>query len=235
MSIWILADILVLVVIGIFGYFSMKRGFLQSSYNGISSFVAILLVFSLHAPFQGYLENSFVGDTVKDKIRTKIETSLYKDPNINKQSPDASDTEKIVDGLDLPDFLTSLVESSINNQKNNYNTFKYSLTESITEIIFPVVMQILSILFLYFGIRLLLWIGLMVLKLFAEIPVFGTLDRALGVVVGGVNALLSIYIVSFLISLLIPSKTLIDVELGINSTLLYKHFYFNNLITNLFF
>lgn len=232
---WFLADILVLIIIGVFGYFSMKKGFLQSSYNGISSFIAILLVFSLHTPFQGYLENSFVGDTVKDKIRTNVETSLYKDPDINKQNPDVNDTQKVVDGLDLPDFLTSLVESSIENQKNNYNTFKDNLTESITDIIFPVVMQILSIIFLYFGIRLLLWIGLIVLKLFAEIPLFGTLDRALGVVVGGVNALLTIYIVSFLISLLIPSKALIDVELGINSTLLYKYFYFNNLITNLFF
>lgn len=235
MSIWLAADLGLLLLTGILGYFSMKRGFLKSFYNGISSFAALILVFSFHAPFQAYLEQSAVGDTVKDKIRINVETSLYANPKINSNNPDDSAAQEVIESLKLPDFITSWLTDTLKNKQESYNDFKYSLTESVTDIIFPLAMQILSIVFLYLIIRICLWIFFCVLKLIIEIPVFGTIDRLLGAVIGGVNALLIIYIISALIMLLTPVKSVPDVESGINSTFIFKYFYYNNLLTNLFF
>ena len=235
MSIWIVADLLLLLLIGGLGYLSMKRGFIKSSYNGLSSFVALVLVFSFHAPFQGYLEHSSVGDTVKEKIRMNVEQSLYSNSDIEATETDDGAAQRVIEDLKLPDFITVWLTDMVKNQKESYSNFKSNLTESVTDIIFPLVMQILSVIFLYLIIRICLWIFFCILKLIVEIPLFGTIDRLLGAVIGGVNALLIIYIVSALVILLTPVEAVPSVEAGINSTFIFKFFYYNNLLTNLFF
>ena len=234
MSVWILADILIISVIAFLGYMSMKRGFLKSSYGGIASFAALLLVFSFHTPFQNYLENSFIGDTVKEKIKLSVETSLYANPDIDTTSPDKGTAEQVIESLNMPDFMTDWLYDSLNNQQDNYNGLKENLIDGVTGLIYPIVMQILSVFLLYLIIRIILWGIFLALRLIVEFPVFGAIDKILGIVVGAVNALLIIYVASALIMLLIPVNSP-GIESDINSTFIFKYFYYNNLLTNLFF
>lgn len=231
---WIAADFILLLLIGLIGYLSMKKGFLKSSYNGISGFAALILVFSFHTPFQAYLENSYIGDTVKEKIRISVSNAVLE--NSTKDTDESDDeTTNIINSLMLPDFISSIISDTVKNQKDTYTTFKTNLTDGITELIFPVVMQILSAIFLYIIIKAGLWILFCILKLIIGIPLFGKADRFLGATAGGINAILIIYIVAALIMLLIPADSAQEIESGINSTFLFKYFYYNNLITNLFF
>ena len=211
---------------------SMKRGFLKSSYGGLANFAALLLVFSFHTPFGHYLENSFVGDTVREKIRISVETSLYANPDIDTSSPDSQTAEQVIESLDMPDFMTDWLFGSLGDE--DYGSLRENLIDGVTDLIYPIVMQILSVLLLYLIIRVSLWAIFLVLKLIVEFPVFGAIDKLLGIVVGAVNALLIIYVASALIMLLIPVNSP-GIEAGINSTFIFKYFYYNNLLTNLFF
>lgn len=231
---WFAADLALLLLIAVLGYFSMKKGFLKSSYGGISGFAALILVFSFHAPFQAYLENSYIGETVRDKIRLSVSNAVSENPETDMQDDDDSTTH-IIDSLMLPEFMSSWISDTLKNQKNSFADFKTDLTDGITDIIFPIVMQTLSALFLYLIVRIGLWILFCILKLVIEIPLFGKADRLLGALTGGINALLIIYIAAALVMLLVPSNSTQNVEAGINSTFLFKYFYYNNLITNLFF
>lgn len=235
MSIWLIADLAVLGLIGALGYFSMKRGFLKSSYNSISTFAALILVFSFHTPFQGFLEQSAVGDTVREKIRTSIETSLYANPDIDTNNADSQTAIEVVESLRLPQFLTDWLTDMVKNQSEGYHQLKSNLVDSITDLAFPAVMQVLSVILLYLIIKILIWIFFWILKFVTEIPLISSVDRLLGAMIGGVNALLIIYIVSGLLMLLVPVGSTAGMERGINSTMIYKYFYYNNLLINLFF
>lgn len=234
MMMWIFADILLIALVAFMGSRAMKKGFLKSSYAGVSSLVTIVLVFALHTPFQGYVENSFIGDTVKEEVRLAVENSLNEN-GISQRNATDDAAEKAVDGLKLPEFMEGLVKNTIESQKQNYNSIKEDLTEGLTNAIFPVVMQILSVLLLYLLIRIGIWLIFTALKLIFEIPVLGTADKILGAAIGGVNALLIIYAVSALLMLFTPTASAEAVEAGINSTYLYKYFYYNNIIVTLLF
>ncbi len=231
---WLIADLGLILLIAVFGRLSMKKGFLKSSYSGVSGFVALVLVFNLHAPFQVYLEHSYVGDTVREKIRMNVAKSISESEE--KDSADSDDeTQEIIEGLMLPKFMTSWISDTIQTQKESYSSLKADLTDGITDMVFPMVMQILSALFLYLIIRIGLWIFFCILKLFAELPLLGALDRALGAAIGGINAVLIIYIAAALLMLLTPAEQAPSLEAGINSTFIFKYFYYNNLLTNIFF
>ncbi len=234
MKLWILADIALLALVALLGNKSFKKGFLKSSYAGISSFAALILVFTLHIPFQGYVENSVIGDTVREKIRISVENSVYAGGNVKAEN-DADTAKEAIDGLKLPEFMTGWIKNAIDTQKQNVDLFKDNLIGSLTDMIFPFVMQILSVLLLYLVIRIGMWLIFSAFRLIFEIPILGMADKLLGAVVGGVNALLIIYIASALLMLLTPVNSMEALEKGINSTYLYKYFYYNNIITNLFF
>jgi len=137
MFIWLLADIAILVLVGIMGHKSMKKGFLKSSYKGVSSFVAIILVFSFHVPFQGYLEHSFVGDNVRAKIYTNVQKSVEKEARKGEY-----EAESAIEGMDMPEFLKNWVGTAIKTQQDGYEDFKENLTELITNALFPIIMPL---------------------------------------------------------------------------------------------
>lgn len=234
MSVWILADVLLLALIAFLGYRSMKTGFLKSSYAGIASFAALILVFGFHTPFQGYVENSVIGDTVRDKIRLSVENSLLTNTDISTSDTGAEAAKEAVSGLKLPGFMSEWVTNAIETQKQSFDNVRDNLIDSITQMIYPYVMQLLSIILLYIVIRISMWIVFVVLKIIFEIPILGTADKLLGAAIGGVNALLIIYVVSALLMLLTPVSSMGALEQGINSTFIYKYFYYNNLITTIF-
>lgn len=225
MTIWVLADIAVLAFVAFMCTHSMKRGFLKSSYSGVASLLTIALVFCLHTSFEGYIENSVIGDTVRDKIRISVQASLYAGNAENAES-----TAEAAEKIKLPGFLEDLVADAVNAQKQNVGEIKENVTESITEIIFPFVMKILSVALLYILIRLTLKLIFIALKLIFEIPILGMADKLLGAALGGINALLIIYFFSALLMLLTPVDLTNTLESGINSGFLYKYFYYNNII-----
>lgn len=235
MSIWLFADLILLALVAVLGYLSMKKGFLKSSFGGVSRFIALILVFSLHASFAAYLSHSVIGDTVRSKILTNIEASLLANPDINSAESENDAAEKAVDGMKLSGFLSEWIKNAVKAQKDNYENFRQNLAESITDIIFPFAMQIISVLLLYALIRLCLWGSFFALKMVTEIPMFGMADRLLGALTGGFNALLIIYIIASLIMLFTPPDSVNSVEMGINSTYIFKYFYNNNMINLLFF
>lgn len=230
MSIWILADLILVAFTAFMCCRSMKKGFLKSSYAGAASFAAIVLVFTMHTPFEGYIENSAIGDTVREKIRVSVETSLYANDATGEESVEAA-TGK----MNLPSFMFDWIDNAIKTQKQSLNEVKQNMADSITEMIFPYVMQILSVVLLYILIRLMIWLIFVVLRLIFEIPILGKADKLLGALLGGINAVLIIYGVSALLMLLTPLASADALEMGINSTYLYKYFYYNNIITTMLF
>ncbi len=224
MSLWLLADAIVILIVFIFGYTSMKRGFLKSSYNGVARFAAIILVLCFHTSFEGYLQHSFVGDTLRDKIYSGVEKTVEENA--------AADAEEIIEEMNLPGFIKGMMATKV--QDGEYENIKENITQSISDMLFPFAMQIISVIILYILIRVGLWLAFCALKLVFEMPILGGMNKLLGAVIGGINSLLCIYIISAIIMIFAPSEFLKTFEAGVDTTFIYQFFYYNNIITNLF-
>lgn len=226
MTVWVLADIAIIITIIVSVYMSMKKGLVKASYNGLARIIAIILVFSFHASFQGYIEESFIGDTVRQNVRGYVQKAVNDNPQINEKEEKAESVKKAIEEMMLPDFIKKMIIS----ESDGIENLKSGLADGIAGAVFPLIMKIIAIFLLYILVRVGLWILFSILKLIIEIPVLGAFDKGLGVLVGGINALLVIYIISAVLILFVPS----DNQEWINSTILFKYFYNNNFLANLF-
>lgn len=226
---WFFADLLLVLLISFLGYRSMKKGFLKSSYRGVSSLISLVLVMAIGAPFQGMLEQSSLGDFFYAEISEKVQSSA------NLENTNDTTAVDVIEGLQLPHFITDYLKTSVEKQEESFNHFKDNLLNGITNMLFSLAMQIISVILLFILIKIALTIIFFIMKQFVKNPIFSVIDKGLGAVIGGINALLIIFIVCALMIVFVPADSVQNIEAGVNTTLLFKYFYYNNLIINLLF
>ena len=233
MHYWFL-DVILLVVITVIVWISMKKGFLKASYHALATIITILLVFAFQMPFQEYLEQSSLGDLVQEKVSLSVRTSMEENPEVKNAQSDESGLEAAANALPLPDFLHNFLNQMIRQQSENFETLKISVADSLTDMVSSVILQLVSIVLLFLLVRLGLYLLFLLLQSMAKLPVLRFFNKALGIVMGAVNALLAVYLVCTLVMLLTPVKSAEHLNEVINQTYLVKYFYQNNLLMTIF-
>jgi len=74
------------------------------------------------------------------------------------------------------------------------------------------------------------FLGLKILESLFTLPVLKTVNKGLGALVGVVNALLIVYLACGLVNLVVPMDKMPQVQQVVDSTLILKNFYNNNLL-----
>ena len=233
MHYWFL-DVILLTVITVIVWISMKKGFLKASYHALATIITILLVFAFQMPFQEYLEQSSLGDLVQEKVSLSVRTSMEENPEVKNAQSDESGLEAAANALPLPDFLHKFLNQMIRQQSENFETLKISVADSLTDMVSSVILQLVSIVLLFLLVRLGLYLLFLLLQSMAKLPVLRFFNKALEIVMGAVNALLAVYLVCALVMLLTPVKSAEHLNEVINQTYLVKYFYQNNLLMTIF-
>ncbi|MBE7045536.1 MAG: hypothetical protein E7397_08385 [Ruminococcaceae bacterium] len=233
MGYWIL-DILLVAVIACVVWFSMKKGFIKASYHAISVLVTILVVFAFQAPFQEFLEESALGDLVREKVAITVNQTVSEHEELQSAQADENALLMLIENLPLPEFIHKFLEDTIIAQSKNLENLKEGLAESVTKMVSSVLMQLVSIVLLFLLVRLGLFILFRILNAVAKLPVINFFNKVLGAVMGAINALLVVYIACALVMLLTPVSAAEPLNEAINQTYLLKYFYQNNLLMTIF-
>lgn len=224
-------DIILIAVIAFFIILSAKKGFLSASKNIISLVLTAVLFFSFQSAVLDFLKDSPLGDNIRTSVSQNI-TKTYEAEQLPEDA-DTTDTDQalaICKALSLPKFLSDSIETTL----TEMSEIKNNVLEVITDTITLLILRLISLLILFAAVKIFVFLALKILESLFELPGLKAINRLLGAVLGILNALLAVYIICGLISLLVPTNNLEAVQDAVNSTYILKYFYDNNLLLSLF-
>ena len=146
-------------------------------------------------------------------------------------------TETIPYGLDnedksnsSPSFIDKLIEQKSQELQDAQKSFTDALSEQITDS----VLGLIAIIFLYIAIRLFLFMLFKILGLVFELPLLRSVNKLAGALIGIVNALFIVYILTGAMVLFLPADVSRTVQEAVSQTYITKYFYENNILLKLF-
>lgn len=221
MSIFI--DALVLIIIAVTAFVSLKRGFVRSVMSVLSLFLTVFIISSVSAPISEFIYDKFVHKSVCEAISEKQNEQLK---NGAKLTFDA-----------LPDFAKDAAEIAGINEQSFYeiinnNSDLREETEMISQkLVRPTAVKIISIIIDIVLFIILMFVFGLISKFlcgFFKLPLLNEANKFLGAVLGILKgAVIAVFVCSLISYIAETSKNgefLIFNPKTISETVLFKFF-----------
>lgn len=215
-----IADVIVLLIILIFGFVGYKRGFVKTAFGMASFFVAIILAFCLYKVAAYTLAerteiDEWIYNTIAGKV-TQEETQTSNDLENKKESQSLEEAVK-----NLPENMKE--QLGLDEVKDQT---KAIVAERVTEI----ALNIISFVGIYVVARIALAIVCFVLDKLMLLPVLKQVNEIMGLIIGIVQGLLGICMVLAIITFLTSICGMDAIIAYINNSVIAKFLYENNFI-----
>lgn len=216
-------DFLVLGIIIGFGFFGFKKGLILSIFRFASFFISAILSVVLLP-----VANKIMTPILHDKFYEQI----YKNVSEKAGNLDTSGAASaVVDKMAIPSFLKDSVIKAFSDPSKIVDM--KSIVSTISESLTGIAISVVSILVLFVAIRFLLIFAKGILSSIASLPIIKQLDKVGGLVLGGVEGLLVVYLILALVVMFSTTSMFSGLYEGVNSSSIAKVFYENNLFINL--
>lgn len=229
----LIADI-VLVLLFVMSYsLGAKRGLSKYLYKLCATAGSIILAITLAQSASSYLAGTNFADMIYDKVYASVEDKIMNSSaakaisdfeNTDGYSPDALSKE-----LNLPKIILSSV---MKNTPNLGNTLG-DITESISRRITVLILKIITLTALFILIRFLFFMLFKVLDGASKLPVLKSINRFTGGLLGLIQMLLFVYILTAALTLLLTGEQSSMIHDIIDKTYIVKFFYEYNIIIQL--
>lgn len=193
----IILDILVVVIFAVSVYFAYKKGLIKTIFSLLGGIIAVVLAIMLSNPVAGWLNEQFIGPTVRNTVLTAVNgTSLAENYDEALQAVDVvGKLQEMPEGL--RDFLENLnvdidsIVSSAEQSKADSISAKEQLIDSIASPVSDAISKAAALIGLVIVFFLLLLIVTRLLDtVFRVLPFGKSLNRMGGLIFGVVRALL---------------------------------------------
>jgi uncharacterized membrane protein required for colicin V production len=227
------SDLLVLGIIAGFAIIGMASGFIYSVFRLASFLISAFLAVKLYPLVSKILE----GTHIYTNIRTSIYKSLMLQQQVQAPAVDghvkqaAADT--IINSLQLPGFLKGTLLNQIPNPTKLVDISK--IMNTISGELSKLVIDVISLIALYILIRFGLIFLRFILQGIAKLPLFKQIDKLGGFALGGVEGLLTVYIVFAVLMLLHTVPQFKGFFESVDNSLIAKFFYQHNFIIDWMF
>lgn len=172
-----MGDILILAILVIATFLGYKKGFLRTLTGVISIIISFVIAVSFSPQIEDFIQNTSVYEAIYENIEETIGT----------ESEETTVSEKNTAKLNMPRDMIESIHKSAEDKKNE---IKSSMTEKIGEIS----VKILSIVFIFLVVRILLFVILGGFGLVKKLPLIGWFDRLLGAFFGFLRGFLVVYL-----------------------------------------
>ena len=202
---------------------SMKKGFIKASGALLSVVLTFVLMFMFNDAMHDKIENSAVGETIKERITASVSLSVEKEP------PEATG-EQALESAGVPGFISKLIPKTAEKIKDT----KQELIEKTSESLTSSAINILSVIILYIIVRIALFVILRILNAVFRLPGLNSVNRLLGALIGIVHALFIVYVICAVMVWFVPAKNAQTVNDAVSRSYITKYFYNDNLLVKPF-
>lgn len=216
----IVLDVIVGVFLLIYAIIGFKKGFLKGLVGLLGTIIALVIAFSLTSVVVGFLNEHFHWN---ESMASWFEGMLNEKEGFSQPMTQAG-VESALEGLGLPGFLSGMVLKIV---AGLTNTDGLTIAQVVSSALAGLLLTaIVGVLIFIISAILLNALANLISKLLDKLPVLGTLNHFLGLLLGLVKALIFIYIILGVLSLL-PFDSLREC---LNQTYLISWMQENNLL-----
>lgn len=193
------ADIVVVLIIVLFAVCGWRRGFMRSVIGLLSLAASIVLAYILRPVISDLLNASPLHNMVLGSISERLNSSAAEKAAL------------------LPKAIQSAAESGTN-----------ALTSGTAAQLTGFVINIISFILVLAAARLIILVAARILKTVSKLPVIGLIDKAAGMFVGVVKAVVIVYVVLAVIGAAVPATDNNYLIYTIENSMLAKSMYVQN-------
>ena len=215
----IIIDLIIVAILGICIFFGYKNGLTKSIIKILSFIVAVVVAAIFFKPVGNYaIQNTEIDDNIRQSV-------------INIVSKDVEENGEVKEDSNLPKSMVNYINETVKNATEDtkmlvVNTVAYNI--STTAIFVGVAIA------LFLVTRIILMIISALSNILTDLPVIKQFDKTGGVLYGLLKALIIIYTLLAIISLISPAIEQTGIIKGINKSFIGSFLYDNNILLNLF-
>ena len=209
----IILDIIIVAIILLNVYLCYKKGLVNLAVGLIAVFAAIILSVMLYKPVTNLvIENTEFDEAIENTI---IETF----------APEGADGGQ-VQYVGILSYLETEIDNAVNETKNNvvYETAGAMAEKVISLIVFIAIFTV---------VRVALFALTFIADMITSLPILKQLDDIGGFLYGLVKALLIVYVILAVVSLIVGFTANTAISDAISSSFVTKFFYDNNILLNI--
>ncbi|MGL4363328.1 MAG: CvpA family protein [Cellulosilyticaceae bacterium] len=216
-------DIIVIGIIVISGWIGFKIGFIKTVYQLVASLISFLIAMTVYPVFSTLLKMTPLYGALQQWVseilpKTEIQAGL--------QAQSAM-IEEVTQWL--PQFLTDYLV--VNNNPEIYKMLGVSkLKDYIIISVSDFCITVLAIIIAWILIKVILAIFISILDLVSKLPILKTANQMAGILAGSFKGVLFIWLVYMVLPLLILIPQFSMIENMIQSSVIAKVFYDNNIL-----
>ncbi len=218
MSLGLIFDIVIVAILVLSVYFSVKNGLINASKRILSIILTILIMASSHAYIASWFKTSQWGEQIGENVSQML-NSQYSQNMTEVKSENT-----------VPPIFQFFISDEMEQMNEAKDNFINSVTQKITDSILSIVALVL----LYIAIRIFLFFLFKILNLIFELPLLRSVNKLSGAIIGVINGLFIVYVVTGILVLFISGELAITIQEGIGQSYIAKYFYNNNLLIQMF-
>lgn len=212
----IVVDLIIIAIMLLSIFLGYKRGLIKCAVNVLSFFIAILVVIILTTPISNLIINN---TKIDDNIKATIVENL-----------DFDDVEKIELDKENSNAPEIVIEYINNMMKETANDATANLRDVLAENIAKMIINITVAIILFFGTKLALVFVKVLADIVGKIPLIKQFNEVGGVIYGIASGIIKIYLILAVISIIVPLLADSSLAQAINSSVIGKVMYDNNLL-----
>lgn len=248
---WII--IVFILICMVLGY---RRGFVRSILKIVFTVLSLLLAYFL-APLVGniLMVKTQIDDSVEKKIYSIIEREAEKQVEqeldgtlgefmtedmkeslvdaVLNQEPDAEQQQEIISSLESPQFIKDILIAN-NNQETKSQLGVKNFYKYVSSYIAYMVTNAIAFMMTFAGMIILFNIIMLIANVATSLPIINSINRLAGMVLGGIEAILIVWIFFAIIKMLADTNIGADLNQQINESLflqfINKYNIFNSII-----
>lgn len=216
----LIIDLIILGLILLCVFFGYKKGLTKCVIKILSFVIAIIIAVVLFKPISNFvINNTEIDDNIKNSI-------------VEIVSDDVSETGKVKEDSNLPKSIVKHINESI---ETSVNETKQTVVNTVAEQISKTAVNVGVAITLFIVARIALIFVSALSSIITDLPIIKQFDKAGGIIYGLVEALIIIFIVFAIISLISPMIESSGLIAAINKSIIGSVFYNNNLLMNIIF
>ena len=220
MGIGIIIDLIILALIVLSVILGCKKGLAKSLIKILSFFIAIIIAVILYKPVANFIiEKTLIDDNIKESV-------------INLVKDDIEETGEVKEDTNLPKAMVNYINDSV---KNAVTETKDKIVENVADGIAVTAVNIGSAVAIFIVVRIVLLVISLISDILTDLPVIKQFDKTGGVIFGLLRALVIIFIIFAVLSLISPLIEQTGIISMINTSFIGSLLYDNNLLLQIVF
>ncbi len=222
----IIIDFIILAIMVICIALGYRKGLIGVAVNILGFFIALLIALILYTPISNFIiNNTSIETTLQEAISDTVASYVIQSEESTEEETEDNSSKVMADYIN--DFIEEEKQKAQTTEKEIINNVSEKVAINIIKIAVGIIVFIIAKIALIFVKAL--------ANIIAKLPIIGQFDKLGGIIYGVLQGLIIIYIILALISLIAPTMGDSALIEAINSSLIGKAMYNNNIILKMVF